>query len=498
MKISKSLLLLLIVIAFVNVSCFEDNDDKQITGNSINDFVWKGMNFIYLYKDNVPNLANDAFNNDEAYANFLNDFSSPEELFESLIYQRETIDRFSWIVDDYIALEQRFAGVSTSNGMEFKLFLQPNSSSQLIGIVTMVLPNSNASTNGLMRGDIFDAINGTPLTTNNYISLLNSNTYTLNLANYNDNGTSTTTDDTIVSTNESINLTKVQYAENPIFETKIFNVAGENVGYLMYNGFTANFDEQLNDAFATFKSSNVQHLVLDLRYNSGGSVNSAILLSSMITGQYTGEVFLTEQWNSEFQAAFENEDPELLISRFVNNDDGRALNSLNLQKVYVIALESSASASELVINALDPYINVIHIGENTAGKYQASTTIYDSPDFTRQGANPNHSYAMQPLIFKSSNKVGRTDYFNGLTPDIEISESYLNLGVIGDDNEKLLAAALADIQSSTAKISSIKSEKEASLTLFKDSNSFKPLHDEMYVDKKLPSDLLSRFKIEKN
>ncbi|WP_100614827.1 S41 family peptidase [Confluentibacter citreus] len=482
-------LILLIVVSFISISCFEDNDDNQITGSSINDFVWKGMNLVYLYKDNVPNLANDAFTSNEAYANYLNGFSSPEDLFESLIYQRETVDRFSWIVDDYIALEQQLSGITASNGMEFKLFLQPNSNTQLIGIVTMVLPNSSASANGLTRGDIFNGINGTPLSIDNYMSLLSSNAYTLNLATYNDNGTSTTTDDTVVSRNENVSLTKAQYTENPIFATNIFNIGGQNVGYLMYNGFTANFDTQLNDAFATFKSSNVQHLVLDLRYNSGGSVNSAILLSSMITGQFTGDVFSTEQWNSEFQAAFENEDPELLISRFVNNDDGSNLNSLNLQKVYVIALESSASASELVINALDPYINVIHIGENTAGKYQASTTLYDSPDFSRQGANPSHSYAMQPLIFKSLNKVGRTDYSDGLTPDIQISESYLDLGAIGDENETLLATALADIQNPTAKLSPIKSEKEASLILFKDSNSFKPFRDDMYVDKKLPINL---------
>ncbi|WP_111307045.1 S41 family peptidase [Confluentibacter sediminis] len=491
-------LILLIVVSFLNTSCFKDNDDTQVTSSSINDFVWKGMNLFYLYKDNVPNLANDAFTSNEAYANYLNSFAKPEDLFESLIYQRETVDRFSWIVDDYIALEQLFSGVTTSNGMEFSLFLQPNSNTKLIGIVRIVFPNSSASNNGLKRGDIFNAIDGTELTTGNYTSLLGSNSYTLNLASYNDNGTASITDDTIISKNESIHLTKVEYTENPIFETKVFNVGGENVGYLMYNGFTADFDQQLNNAFATFKSNNVQQLVLDLRYNSGGSVNSAILLSSMITGQFTGEVFSTEAWNSDFQAAFEKDNPEALINRFVNNNKGSALNSLNLQKVYVIALESSASASELVINALDPYINVIHIGEHTAGKYQASTTLYDSPDFSRNGANPSHSYAMQPLIFKSLNKVGRTDYFDGLTPDIELSESYLNLGILGDENEKLLAAALADIQNPTAKSSSIKPEKEAFLTLFRDSNSFKPFYDNMYVDKKLPSDLLSRFMTEKN
>ena len=143
----------------------------------------------------------------------------------------------------------------------------------------------------------------------------------------------------------------------------------------MYNGFTANFDDQLNDAFALFKSNNVQHLILDLRYNPGGSVNSAKLLSSMITGQFNGEIFSTEQWNIDNQSRFENSNPESLINRFTDKDDNTPLNSLNLQTVYIIALETSASASELVINCLDPYINVIHIGENTAGKYQASTTL---------------------------------------------------------------------------------------------------------------------------
>ncbi|MBU3821701.1 carboxyl-terminal protease [Flavobacteriaceae bacterium XHP0103] len=482
------------IISFLCISCFKDSDDTVISTNSINDFVWKGMNYIYLYKDDIQKLSDDEFGINAInnrydipvnYGEYLNSYSNPEDFFESLIYQRETVDRFSWIVDDYIALEQQFAGTSTSDGMEVKLFSQPNSSN-LMGIIRLVLPNSSANMAGLKRGDIFNAINGTPITTANYLELLNLNAYTLDLATYNDNGTPETTDDTVDSTGESVNLTKTEYTENPIFKTDIFNVNGENVGYLMYNGFTANFDEQLNNAFATFKSNNVQDLILDLRYNPGGSVNSAILLASMITGQFNGEVFSTEQWNSDNQVLLENNDPESLINRFTDKDGTVLLNSLNLQKVYIIALETSASASELVINCLDPYINVVHIGENTAGKYQASTTLYDSPDFKRAGANLAHNYAMQPLIFKSLNKNGRTDYFDGLTPDIELSESYLNLGVLGDENEKLLAAALADIGNTTTKAASEKPEKEASLRPFKDSNSFKPFNDIMYVDKKLP------------
>ncbi|MGZ0016539.1 S41 family peptidase [Yeosuana sp. AK3] len=490
MKNFKALILVFIA-SILLISCFEDNDDNQISANEINDFVWKGMNLFYLYKDNIPNLANDRFSSDAQYADYLNGFSGPEELFESLIYQRETVDKYSWIVDDFIALEQLFSGVSTSNGMEFQLFLQPNSSTQVFGIVRLVLPNSDAELKGVKRGDIFSTINGTPLTTSNLNDLLSLNSYTINKANYDDKGTPETTDDAVVSGTESISLTKLEYTENPIYKTELFNVAGKTVGYLMYNGFTANFDGQLNDVFANFKANNVQSLILDLRYNPGGSVNSAILLSSMITGQFTGEVFSTEQWNSEFQLVFENENPELLINRFTNNDDGAALNSLNLSKVYILATNASASASELVINSLDPYIEVIHIGDNTTGKYQASTTLYDSENFSREGANPNHSYAMQPLIFKSLNKVGNTDYDNGLTPDIVFKESFLNLGVIGDVNETLLAAALADIEN-TGKLIDIKSKNRTHLKPVKDSNSFIPFNNEMHVDKKIPFDLIHK------
>ena len=87
----------------------------------------------------------------------------------------------------------------------------------------------------------------------------------------------------------------------------------------MYNGFRLNSSNlsQLNSIFAEFKSQGVNDLVVDLRYNGGGSVSTAIWLSSMITGQFNGEVFFREEWNTEIQSFFESENPE---SRIQNSE----------------------------------------------------------------------------------------------------------------------------------------------------------------------------------
>ena len=71
--------------------CFEDNDDNTISANEISDFVWKGMNVFYLYKDNIPVLANDRFSSNEEYASYLNDYATPEDLFESLIFTSDLL-----------------------------------------------------------------------------------------------------------------------------------------------------------------------------------------------------------------------------------------------------------------------------------------------------------------------------------------------------------------------------------------------------------------------
>ncbi|MDO6597017.1 S41 family peptidase [Oceanihabitans sp. 2_MG-2023] len=467
-------IILLCFAATLCTACFEDLDDNPVTASEIKDFVWKGMNYAYLYKENKPDLADNRFSSDADYSSYLNSFETPEALFENLIYDRQNTDRFSWITDDYIALEESFDGVRTSNGLEFDFYYEPGSNTEVFGIIKLVLNNSPAESQGLQRGQIFNAVDDVALTENNLGTLLNQDSYTLNLATYNDNNTpNDDSDDSIEATNETATLTKVAFTENPVYKTEILEVNNQNVGYLMYNGFTADFNNQLNNAFATLLSNNVQHLVLDLRYNPGGSVNTATLLGSMITGQFNGETFAKLIYNTDLQSSNTE-------YRFTNSFDGNSINSLNLQKVYILTTGASASASEMVINSLKAYsqLEVIQIGLQTTGKSQASITLYDSPDFGRSGASPLHNYALQPLVAKTVNKLDVSVPNEGLIPTIEINEDPSNYGILGDASEPLLAAALLHIlqngrfaQTKTNNFNKIKNKVD-----------YNPFENGMYLD----------------
>jgi len=249
---------------------------------------------------------------------------------------------------------------------------------------------------------------------------------------------------------------------------------------LVYNGFFSGFDSQLNQAFNSFSAQGVTHLIVDLRYNSGGSVNTATYLASMITGQFDGQVFAKQQWNQKVEDFYNESNPELLINRYTNSlGNGTPINSLNLTKVYVITSKSSASASELLINGLNPYIDVVQIGDVTTGKNVGSITVYDSPTFGSQNKNPNHKYAMQPIVLKIVNKDGFGEYQDGLQPSTLLKENLGNLGTLGDVDEPLLSTTIGII---TASGRMINQQPSVQMREFKNVKELRTLGTEMYLD----------------
>ena len=416
---------LIALLVFLISGCHEDIDDNIDTASDaeISDFVWKGMNVFYLYKSDIPDLADDRFSSDQEYTDYLNSFDSPEALFNSVLRDD---DEFSIIVDDFRILEQSIDGVTLDSGMRFGLALI-ESTGEVLGFVRYVVNGSPADQQGVERGMFFNRVSGEVLTENSdFSALFGQQNFSIGLAEL--NGSS------LESLDQTIDLTQVEITENPIHTTNVINMGNDKVGYLMYTGFIDNFVTDLNSVFGQFAAENITELVVDLRYNSGGNISTAEDLSSMITGQFNGELFATQEFNNNF------EDRDILFDN--ETSSGATINSLNLNRVYFITTSSTASASELVISALTPYIDVVQVGTTTTGKFQGSTTIYDSPDFSRQNANPDHRYALQPLILRTVNADGFTDFSNGLEPDVARSEDLTNLGQLGEATEPLLATIL--------------------------------------------------------
>ena len=471
MKKTYKFALLIFLSGLLFQSC-QDNDDVIATTDlDVQDFVWKGMNQYYLWQADVPNLADDRFANQAALDVFLKGYNDPEDLFQALRVDK-SIDRFSWIVDDYRDLEGALGGITKNNGLDFQLAYKTQGSDDIYGYVRYVLPNSDAAAKNVTRGTIFYGINGTQLNVSNYNSLLSNDTYTLNLADIKDG--------VLTPNGKSITLTKSVVAENPIFIKKVLTVGTHKIGYLMYNGFFNEYDLALNDAFGEFKSAQVTDLVLDLRYNGGGSVLTATRLASMIHGQSTGKIFAKQEWNAKVNDYFRSNNPEQLNNNFTDKIDNTPINSLNIKKIYILTTGNTASASELVINGLKPYIEVVQIGGTTVGKNVGSITLYDSPTFGKENINPNHRYAMQPLVLRIVNAAGFGDYTSGLLPDIVINETPVNLGVLGDTEEPFLKTAINKITGSTARFSAPSNQKAA--IFFKDTKAMNG-QNQMFIEK---------------
>ena len=420
-------------------------DVKGVKYFAVNDFIWKSMNELYYWQEDVLDLNDSKNNNTGDYDSYLREKPDPDEFFNSLKFSE---DRFSFIDYDYVSLTNSLAGISASNGVEF-ILNRFSSSDNVFGVVTYIQKESDASFKNIKRGDIFTGVNGTDLTVSNYRALLfgDNLSYTLNMSDYSSS--------TITPNAVEVALTKVEnFQDDSIHISKTISAGVAKIGYLMYNGFVGSFDQNLNTVFAGFKSDNITDLVIDLRYNGGGLLSSCAYLAGMISGQFTGEIFAQNIYNSKLMNYYETRNntdwmKELFVSEM---SDGTALNSLNLNRVYILTSGRSASASELLINGLAPHIQVVQIGDTTYGKNVGSITVYDYID-NKSTKNPDHTYALQPIIFKVANSASFSDYSDGLTPDagLLLKEDIANMGVLGEVTEPLLALAIGQINGTYAR-----------------------------------------------
>lgn len=409
----------------------EPEDTATAENLTVNEWILENMQDLYFWNDKIP------ANPDKTLA--------PDKFFDSILYKydassRPDGDRFSWIEESAEDLQASLSGETTTTGMEYTLYLRATGSDEVIAQVLYVLPGSPAEKAGLKRGDIISRVNGQTLNRSNYASLLFSGTtFRFGLASVSGN--------TLVDTDETKSVTATVFQENPVFLDSVYTVGGKTIGYLVYNQFvpgpngssTATYDAQLDAIFGEFKTRGVNELVLDLRYNPGGYTSSSANLASLIgRGVSSSSVYFREQWNSTITPYLRQEYGD---SFFVQNFLTKSQNiGGNLSRVYVLTTDYTASASELIINGLRPYMSVITIGTTTYGKNVGSITISDETGKIKWG--------MQPIVFKSFNSAGQSDYAAGFTPSFEVEEP-LSLLPLGDTREAMLNEAIYRITGSS-------------------------------------------------
>lgn len=396
----------------------------EVTNADINKWVLDSMKLYYYWTDFMP--ANPNLN------------ASPTQFFESILKRPD--DRFSWIQNNE-DLRSQLSGVIKTSGLGLGWFLVGTNNAG--AAVRYVHKNSPAEKAGIKRGDLFIKVNGEYFTASgnqitNADAVFGNESFTLTRGNLSDG---------VISPGGDVTLTPVEnFQETAILlDTVLTTPNNTKVGYLFYNRFLSGQAQQLIDAFKEFKSAGITELIIDERYNGGGGINVAGVLSGLIHKNFDVNAnFIQYKFNRRLGGNM-----SLTYGDIFGSSNGPVVsnNNLALDRVFILATGSSASASELLINNLRPFMgasNVIHIGTATRGKDDASITISNSNTSRFKEEN---DWGIQPIILKYANRNGEGEFVDGLIPAHEVRET-IPYAPMGSEEDPLIGKALTLIDPS--------------------------------------------------
>lgn len=412
----------------------------------INEWTFRRMSEVYLWNEHIPDLALDYSVDYQAFLkSMLEGIAGYDDVnHDDGAYSGKMRTEFYTKILSNAPLTKTVGNVERGNGF-FKL--APVDIGTAIGVVVeAVVPGGPADEAGIERGHFITEVNGVEITRDNYKSVT-SKIYSDHVSvlinsvewqgEYRDKAVLT-----VVGT---VDLIPDSYEDPAIYKSDVVTLSdGKKVGYLLYMGFHADYDEQLIEVFDGFKAAGVEDLILDLRYNNGGEIISSTVLSTLIAGDAHKDKILA---NLKFNASrtAEGKISQYRIGNPVTAEypDGYPLieealsHSLGLDRVFVIATGYTASASEIIINGLRGIdIEVNLVGTTTSGKnvgMEGFSTSYR-----------NYEFLLYPVSFYIENAKGFSDYPDGFKPDLTLDDSsYYPGGDFGSMGDFLCNAAYA-------------------------------------------------------
>jgi C-terminal processing protease CtpA/Prc len=416
-------------------ACKSNIDPDSEKGKElINEFIYDGMSTYYFWADEMKSMKPSS--------------EDPMLYFDKLLNSTDKEHGWSFITDDADALIAEFNGTPLDFGFDLAFGYLNEERRALFGVIRYVYPESPAERAGLKRCDIIVELNGQELTVANYHALVENKPISIKYHHH-----------TNSSELFSAELTPESIETDPVLFDTVYTFAGKKIGYLFYAGFIANYNKSLYRVFSEFKSAGISDLVLDLRYNRGGDVSAALYLASMIAPENVvrnKQVFTRLKFNDYLNSYYAGSS-DYKLGDYEKGFENPINANLNLNKDYIIATDNSYSASELTIYCLKPYMDVVHVGDTTGGKYTASFSVhaYDenigAPVYNANALSSSEkkllrNWLVQPIVARYTNKDNQDFSSPGyLVPDHSLEEGFRSVSrwqPLGDTNDVFLGQAL--------------------------------------------------------
>jgi hypothetical protein len=398
MKVNKLFFIVIISLSFF-ASCKKDKvAPAEITPALARDTLFLLMNDWYYWNEVMPTVNK-------------NNYADPYLLMDAMRYK--PLDRWSFVAD-YEEFMAEMQGTFVGHG--FRIGLDDSNNARIV----LIYSGSPLFAKGVRRGWIVKKINDTDVAP---ILASHDGTAYTNLIGPGEAGiTNKFLFQTPEGKDSTITSTKSSFTLNSVILYDTLHLSSGVTGHMVFESFIAPSETELATAFSYFKYNGVTDLILDLRYNGGGYLYIAQQLASYLVGNgNSGNDFIRLVYNSNHQDA--NGTFPLLTTE----------SPLTLSKVVFITSRETASASEVVMNGLKPYMGVYSIGDTTNGK-----------PVGMNGGVIGKKYFVAPVTFKSVNKYNEGEYFDGIAPGSLVTD---DISHNFDDREELcLKAAIGYLE----------------------------------------------------
>jgi C-terminal processing protease CtpA/Prc len=404
-------LILFLLAAITLNSCRLHDDSEDIIGAdstaaaiiAVNNAIYDLMKDVYLWNNYLPTVTPSTY-------------PTPDSLMEALMYS--VYDKWSRVMreTEYAAYFEE--GTMLGYGFGFG----PDEAENIR--ISFLYRNTQTYNMGVKRGWIISKVNGSYANMDNIRELLGEPTVGLtnDITFLDENG------DTV-----NLSLSKQIIKITPIVHYEVLNQGDSKIGYMVFQDFITAAYAELEEAFTYFANQSIDELIVDLRYNGGGSVFVADTLAGLLIGDnFADQPFVNLRYN-RYYARYWNKTYDIPDIK----------SGLNLSRVFFIGTEYTASASELVINGLKPYTQAILAGSKTHGKPVGMNTWKIK------------NYVVLPVTFKYTNANNEGDFYDGLEPALPAGDDLTK--DFGDPEEASLKAVLKYIETGAVPVKSTKS-----------------------------------------